>query len=121
MTRLALTIPMLAACFVVRGFVWHALADTACPSPCAAGAQCELVMSVPYDAEQAVLSATKSLEHGDGASVRAGGEPQDGYSSEPRSDEHERRQQRQPRRPVQQRQCQPGRGRGRQWPAQDRR
>ena len=72
MTRLALTIPMLAACFVVRGFVWHALADTACPSPCAAGAQCELVMSVPYDAEQAVLSATKSLELGDGASVRAG-------------------------------------------------
>jgi hypothetical protein len=72
--RLALITFLLAACILIQSFGRYARGDTAspgCPPPCEAGKQCELVISLPYEAEQAVLSATKSLAIGDGATVVA--------------------------------------------------
>jgi len=78
MQRLALRPSAFAACvtlFVSTGVAWGA----SCTLPCPAGKDCQLVMPLTFDAEQAVLTSTRSLELGDGSRVIAGrqsdGEP----------------------------------------------
>jgi hypothetical protein len=72
MKRLALMFSAFAVCIAIP-----ASAEThgpTCTAPCPAGKECALALTLPYDAEQSVLVASKSLSIGDGTTVKAGRE-----------------------------------------------
>jgi hypothetical protein len=50
----------------------HARAVEICPAECAVGKECKLAIDLPYDAEQSVLVATRSLAVGAGVVIRDG-------------------------------------------------
>jgi hypothetical protein len=67
--KLVIAARLLAACSITALASGEALGALACPAPCTAGGECRLIMPLPRDAEQAILSATRSLVLGDGATV----------------------------------------------------